>query len=100
MRTARLGIHALLLLILLKLCSCSNKDEAALLMNCVITDSYSCASIDTLLPDLSKVGPVAIDKFDIFVVMGQSNTLVGPGYDSILDHGHPRDISAREISGK
>ena len=59
-------------------------------MNCVISDSHSCSSIDTLLPDLSKVGPVASDKFDIFVVMGQSNTLVGPGYDSILDHGHPR----------
>ena len=90
MGTARLGIYALFLLIQLKLCSCSNKDEATPIVNCVISDSHSCVSIDTLLPNLNKVGPVASDKFDIFVVMGQSNTLVGPGYDSILDHGHPR----------
>jgi Carbohydrate esterase, sialic acid-specific acetylesterase len=90
MRTTTPGIAALFLLILLKLCSCSHKDETILAMNCVMSDSHSCSPIDTLLPDLSEIRPVASEIFDIFVVMGQSNTLVGLGYDSILDHGHPR----------
>jgi hypothetical protein len=72
------------------LCSCSRQDETILPTSCVILDTHSCTATDTLLPDLSSIGPVTSDKFDIFVIMGQSNTLVGPGYDSILDHGHPR----------
>jgi len=91
MRTPTLGVTTLFLLIQFALFYCSAREDSIPPdISCVISDNHSCSAIDTLLPDLSTLSPVASDMFDIFVVMGQSNTLVGPGYDSIMDHGHPR----------
>ncbi len=90
MRAVGLGLAVLFILIQLKFSSCSTKNEAILIEKCLTSDNYLCTSIDSLLPDLSGISPIASEKFDIFVVMGQSNTLAGLGYDSVLDRGHPR----------
>lgn len=68
---------------------CSNNHDESLENPCNLLDTDPCSSAISP-PDIDSLRAVSSLKYDVIIVMGQSNTLAGSGYDSILDKGHPR----------
>ncbi|HEX6225603.1 MAG TPA: hypothetical protein VFZ52_14400, partial [Chryseolinea sp.] len=70
------------------LCSPERAGEA--LDNACVQHQTSVCNTQTLPPDINNLESVASTVYDVIVVMGQSNTFAGLGYDSILDKSSPR----------
>ena len=56
---------------------------------CVLSETSVCIT-ETVPPDIDNLESVASTVYDVILVMGQSNTLGGLGYDSILDKSSSR----------
>jgi hypothetical protein len=72
----------------LMLCSVDDAEER-FFNACALSETSDCIN-GTPPPDVNSLDSVASTAYDVIVVMGQSNTLAGLGYDSVLDKSSSR----------